>query len=101
LPTPGKAKQMGRKLQVRDGWDGMKLQVMEALLRQKFADPVLRQKLLDTGDAHLEEGNSWGDVWYGVCNGVGENHLGKLLMAIRDDLRSKGDALPLAEGGQP
>ena len=100
LTTPGEAKRMGRKLVVREGWDGMKLAVMEALLRQKFADADLRQKLLDTGDAYLEEGNSWGDVWYGVCNGVGENHLGRLLMAIRDDLRKAGSS-PLKEGGQP
>src|ERR1700677_1422695 len=52
LTTPGEGKRMGRKLVVREGWDGMKLAVMEALLRQKFADADLRQKLLDTGDAY-------------------------------------------------
>jgi predicted NAD-dependent protein-ADP-ribosyltransferase YbiA (DUF1768 family) len=34
----------------------------------------------------LIEGNWWGDTYWGVCNGVGENHLGKLLMKIRDYL---------------
>jgi N-glycosidase YbiA len=95
LPTPGEAKRMGRKLEVREGWDGMKLKVMEDLLLQKFADADLRQKLLDTGDAYLEEQNTWEDFFWGVCDGKGENHLGKLLMATRNDLRSKGDALPL------
>jgi N-glycosidase YbiA len=99
LPTPGEAKRMGRKLVVREGWDGMKLKVMEDLLRQKFADADLRQKLLDTGDAYLEEQNAWEDFFWGVCDGKGENHLGKLLIAIRNGLRSIGGSPPLAEGG--
>ena len=45
-----------------------------------------KQKLIDTGDIELVEVNSWGDTFYGVCNGVGENHLGKLLMKIRKEL---------------
>lgn len=93
LSRPGEAKRMGRKLNIRDGWDGMKLQVMEDLLRQKFADPELRQKLLATGDAHVEERNTWDDRFWGVCDGEGENHLGRLLMLIRDELRSKGESL--------
>ena len=93
---------MGRKLQVREGWDSIKLTVMEDLLRQKFAAADLRQKLLDTGDAELVEGNVWQDFWWGVCDGKGENHLGKLLMAIRNDLLSKGESSPFPPtGGGP
>jgi predicted NAD-dependent protein-ADP-ribosyltransferase YbiA (DUF1768 family) len=61
---------------------------MEDLSRQKFSHPELRQKLLDTGSCTLVEGNTWGDTFWGVCDGVGENHLGKLLMTIRADLES-------------
>jgi N-glycosidase YbiA len=43
--------------------------------------------LLDTGDAELVEVNHWRDFWWGVCNGVGANHLGRLLMTIRNELR--------------
>lgn len=42
-----------------------------------------------TGDAELIEGNNWGDTFWGVCNGRGENMLGKLLMEIRDYLRAQ------------
>src|SRR5271170_7502939 len=75
LPKPGQAKSHGRKLEVRDGWNNMKLAVMEDLLRQKFADAELRQKLLDTGDTYLEESNVWQDFFWGVCDGNGLNHL--------------------------
>lgn len=53
----------------------------------KHAD--LKEKLLATGDAELIEGNSWGDKFWGVCNG-GENMLGKILMQIREDIRNDG-----------
>ena len=87
LAKPGQAKRFARKLRLRDDWNAVKLAVMENLLRQKFVHAHLRQKLLDTGDAYLEEKNSWHDHFWGVCNGVGENHLGKLLMKIRGELR--------------
>lgn len=84
VDTPGKVKRMGRKLVLRDDWEDVKLQVMEDLLRQKFAPgTALRTQLDLTGSSHLEEGNTWGDTFWGVCRGVGENHLGKLLMKIR------------------
>jgi predicted NAD-dependent protein-ADP-ribosyltransferase YbiA (DUF1768 family) len=59
---------------------------MEDLLRQKFQNPYLKNKLLATGNAEIEETNSWGDVFWGICKGVGENHLGKILMKIRSEL---------------
>ena len=90
LAKPGQAKRYGRKLKVRDDWHEVKLKVMEDLLRQKFSHPDLRQKLVDTEDAYLEESNSWRDCFWGVCDGKGENHLGRLLMKIRDELRGHG-----------
>ncbi len=81
------AKYRGRKIEVIQGWDEIKLYRMEELLRRKFYDPKLRDLLLATGDAELVEGNWWGDTYWGVCKGVGENHLGKLLMKIREELR--------------
>ncbi len=87
--TPGQAKRAGRKFKLRPDWEDIKLSVMEELLRQKFNQEPFKDKLLATGEVELVEGNSWNDVWWGVCNGVGENHLGKLLMNIRDELRHK------------
>jgi len=83
LATPNEAKRAGRKLKIRADWDDIKLDVMSQLLRHKFVIPSLREKLLKTGDAVLVEGNWWGDTYWGVCKGVGENHLGKLLMVTR------------------
>lgn len=83
-PTPGEAKRLGRKAPLREDWDEIKLIIMENLLLHKFSIPELRDKLLETGDAELAEGNWWGDTYWGKCNGLGHNHLGRLLMKIRE-----------------
>lgn len=49
----------------------------------------LKAKLLETGDAELVESNWWHDYFWGVCNGRGENHLGKILMKIRAELATR------------
>jgi ribA/ribD-fused uncharacterized protein len=91
--TPGQAKRIGRKIAIRGDWESIKLDVMETALRKKFAIPELREKLLATGDAWLEEGNHWHDNFWGVCHCVdcqdemGWNDLGKILMKIRDEIR--------------
>lgn len=84
--TAGDAKRMGRKVTLRPDWDLDKMAVMLDLVRQKFTDPILRQQLLSTGDAELIEGNYWHDTFWGVCNGVGENHLGKIIMQVRKEI---------------
>lgn len=66
LPTAAEAKKLGRKLTLRSDWEGVKLSVMEGLLVQKFAHPDLKEKLLETGEDLLVEGNYWGDVYWGV-----------------------------------
>ncbi len=87
-PKPGKVKRFGRSCVLRDHWDDMKLVIMEDLLVEKFQQhPDLRQKLINTGNAELIEGNHRGDTFWGVCNGVGENHLGELLMKVRSALQ--------------
>jgi ribA/ribD-fused uncharacterized protein len=86
--SPGQAKRLGRRVEIRDGWDEGRNVIMLALLKLKFAPTwELADRLLRTGDARLVEGNTWGDRYWGVCDGVGENHLGKLLMSVRDELR--------------
>lgn len=87
--TTGEAKRMGRQVPMRPDWDSIKIDVMRDLLRQKFAEPELREALLATGDAELVEGNTWNDYFWGVCNGEGQNNLGKLLMEIRDEIKRK------------
>ncbi len=85
--TPGQSKKFGKKLQVREDWDLVKLDIMYDLILQKFRkDNLLRDKLLKTMGRELQEGNTWGDYFWGVCSGQGENHLGKILMRVRDEL---------------
>ena len=90
-PSPGAAKKAGRRVTLRDDWDELKLDIMLRILRRKFADLELKAKLLATGDAELVEGNTWSDTYWGVDfeTGKGENHLGELLMRVRDELRKE------------
>ena len=80
------ARRLGRRIAIRSDWEEDKLNVMYRVLRAKFTEEPLRSKLLDTGDSHLEEANYWHDRFWGVYNGKGENHLGRLLMVVRDEL---------------
>jgi len=99
-PTAGKAKRLGKTVSLRSDWDSIKLDVMEHLLRQKFAmGTLLASKLLQTGEAKLVEGNTWGDVFFGVCKGKGLNHLGELLMKIRADVRKQRSATYFLDEG--
>lgn len=84
--TPGQAKRYGRTLKLRPDWEKIKLTVMEDLVRQKFKHPNLARLLQATDDAELVEGNTWGDTFWGVCKGQGQNHLGKILMRVRSEL---------------
>ncbi len=86
--TPGRAKRLGRKVAIRPDWEEVKFNVMLELVRQKFwRHPDLAERLVATGNARLEETNSWNDTIWGVCNGVGENRLGEILMQVRGELR--------------
>lgn len=86
--NPQRAKQLGRRVKLRPDWESVKFDVMYEVCLAKFSQhPDLRAKLITTGDAELVEGNTWGDRVWGVCGGVGENHLGKILMRIRKELR--------------
>lgn len=85
-PTPGKARKLGQSVSIRHDWDDAKREVMLALTRQKFSDPQLRERLISTGRHHLIEGAPWGDRYWGVCEGEGENHLGRILMIVRAEI---------------
>lgn len=74
----------------RPDWHEIKNDRMYRCLEKKFEDATLRAMLLATGDAYLEEGNWWNDTYWGVCNGVGENYLGKLLMQLRSSIIMPG-----------
>ncbi len=91
-PDPIVAKREGQKVTLRLGWDLIKNEVMEFVLRLKFArGSALAEQLKETYPRDLIESNWWNDLWFGICecpkcNGKGLNHLGKILMKIREEL---------------
>ena len=87
---PYDAKKRGRKVRLRPDWEEIKVEVMEEIVRAKFTqNEVLKWRLIATGDAYLEEGNTWHDTCWGVDakTGEGQNHLGKILMKVREELK--------------
>ena len=87
------AKRLSRglsKVYLYPNWQGFKVDVMRYLLLQKFAEgSELSRRLMHTSPRRLIEGNTWNDTFWGVCNGAGENMLGELLMARREQLISE------------
>jgi ribA/ribD-fused uncharacterized protein len=88
--SPGTAKRIGRTARTNLSKEKLKEQnksQMLEFLRIKFKPGCyVSQKLIDTFPMDLVEGNTWGDVYWGECSGVGENMLGQLLMQVREEL---------------
>ena len=87
--SEAEAKYWGRKVNLRDDWESVKVGIMKDLVRQKFSKEPLRSKLLETGDCYIEEGNNHGDRFWGTVKGQGKNILGKILMQVREDIRNE------------
>lgn len=88
--TPKDAKALGYKVKLRPDWDKVRVCIMRELLEKKFSLDEFKRALQMTKGMKLIKRNNWGDVVWGVCNGVGENLLGRLLMEIRDGERTLG-----------
>ena len=100
-PTPQVAKTMGRKVALRSDWEQVKDMVMLDCLRAKFAGSAeLAEQLDRTGDAWLEEGNTWGDRYWGTVNGEGANMLGRLLMVVRKERRRSAQLIEAARAAE-
>ena len=87
LPTPGQAKRAGRSVELRPDQEEIKIDVMLECVRKKFQIPQLREALDKTGLELLIEGNWWKDTFWGMCDGRGQNNLGKILMKVREENR--------------
>lgn len=85
--NPSEAKKLGRRVKLRGDWESVKDTVMYEICKAKFSQNLdLADKLAATKDVELIEGNTWGDRIWGVCDGVGENRLGKILMRVRAEM---------------
>jgi len=85
--APTIAKREGYKVKLRENWEDIKVDVMYQIVLAKFSqNEFLKQKLIATGREWLEEGNTWGDRTWGTVDGIGNNYLGKVLMAVRSVL---------------
>lgn len=88
LMSADKAKQRGNIISVSKEWEDEKVEIMESILRAKFSqNPDLEEKLIGTGDKILINGNNGKDLFWGIdrYSFCGENHLGKILMKIREE----------------
>ena len=86
--NPSDAKKLGRRIILRNDWESVKISIMREIVFEKFKqNPHLTEKLLNTGNIYLEEGNNWGDRIWGTVNGVGRNELGKILMEVRKEIK--------------
>lgn len=96
LDNPGLAKKVGKEIIARKDWDEYRMLVLKDGITEKFKDPVLRKKLIDTGSQELVEGNWWHDNNFGSCfcdkckDKKGKNKLGKIIMKVRDEITGNG-----------
>jgi ribA/ribD-fused uncharacterized protein len=89
--SASEAKKLGKKspnFKVSD-WEEKKYFIMAGLVLQKFVmNQPLKEMLLATEDAYLEETNSWNDCYWGVNeDGEGKNNLGRILMGVRETIK--------------
>jgi len=86
--SPNESKKLGRKVDVREDWEEVKYGIMYQIVLDKFSrNYQLGDLLIETGDKYLEETNHWKDKIWGVCDGVGKNWLGKILMDVRTQIK--------------
>ena len=80
--TPGSAKRIAHQVE-RNHKIHRPSAMLIAVTLKFFQNDDLMYKLLETRTMRLVEGNAWGDTYWGVCDGVGHNILGSILMMVR------------------
>lgn len=83
--TPGQVKRKSKELVLKLDWEDSKVQIMAECINQKFNQEPYKSKLISTGNTNIQEGNHWGDTFWGIslATGKGLNTLGKLIMDKR------------------
>lgn len=85
------ARKLGKTIVLRKDWEEVKDNIMYEIVKRKFTvNKELQQKLIDTKDEELVEGNWWHDTYWGIDSktGIGKNKLGKILMKVREEVKS-------------
>lgn len=88
--TPELAAALGRNPthQIRLDWEEVKTQVMrEAVLKKFLTHTDIREILLTTGDNLIVENSPTDYFWGCGAEKTGHNHLGKVLMSVREEIR--------------
>lgn len=89
--SAAEVKKASKDIELSDYWELEKLNVMWECLEKKFTQQPYKSLLLDTGNQNIQEGNYWGDEFWGVNlktePNKGENHLGRMIMQLRDKIR--------------
>jgi N-glycosidase YbiA len=88
--TPEEAAALGRcsTRQLRPDWEVVKTQVMRTAVFKKFlTHSEIREILLNTGDEMLIENSPTDCFWGCGANKTGQNHLGRILMSVREEIR--------------
>lgn len=91
LSSPMSAAKEGRNRNnpLREDWEDVKDSIMRTSLSAKFKQhPSLRKELLSTGDANIIEHTTNDSYWGDGGDGNGKNVLGKLLVEVREELKS-------------
>jgi ribA/ribD-fused uncharacterized protein len=90
LISPSVIKKESREIKLVENWLDIKIQVMKKCLIQKYFQEPYKTLLLNTNDEYIQEGNMWGDTYWGVClkTKKGDNNLGKIIMSVRNKLNN-------------
>ena len=86
--SAGQAKRTWKKYQSYNLTEEFRLNLMYQLLSIKFNQEPFKSLLITTGDCYIQEGNRFGDMFFGYClkTNQGKNHLGQMIMNIREKL---------------
>jgi hypothetical protein len=89
--NPAEVRRQSRNVVLKKDWNIIKDEIMLQLLKQKFSQEPYKHLLLDTKNEQIQEGNYWGDTYWGVDlkTGEGENRLGKMIMKIRQEIKGE------------
>ena len=83
MDNPYEVKKFCKTIKIRDDWEYVKIPVMKEASNIKYSITYFRLKLIACKEPIIEENKHY-DIFWGTCNGKGENNLGKILTELRE-----------------